>query len=260
MPDYPIIDSHLHLWDPARFRMRWVEGNPTLEQPYDPGEYREHTAGLDIEAMVYLQVDVDPAYALLEAQWVVERAAEDPRIRAMVPYAPLEDGDQVRSFLDAMVATSPLIKGIRRLLQGEADPEFCLQPRFVRGVQLLADYDLSFDLCIRHEQFPSIIKLVEQCPQVSFVLDHIGKADIKGGVLDPWRDHIAAIAAFPNVMCKISGMVTEADTAGWTADDLAPYVAHVIAQFGEDRVMFGDHSPEAKRKLGAEKARRFYRL
>ena len=284
MPDCPIIDSHLHLWDPARFRMRWVEGNPILEQAYGPVEYREHTAGLDIEAMVYLQVDVDPSYALLEAQWVVERATEDPRIRAMVPYAPLEDGDQVRSFLDALVATSPLVKGIRRLLQGESDPEYCLQPRFVRGVQLLAEYGLSFDLCIRHEQFPGIIKLVEQCPNVSFVLDHIGKADIKGGVLDPWRDQIAALATFPNVMCKLSGMVTEADSENWAAADLAPYVAHVIASFGEDRVMFGGDwpvallassyrrwvetldgltthlSPDARRKLWADNARRFYRI
>ncbi len=284
MPNCPIVDSHLHLWDPRRFRMRWVEGNPTLEQPYGLAEYREHTAGLDIAAMVYLQVDVDPAYALLEARWVTERAAEDPRIRAMVPYAPLEDGDQVRSFLDALLATSPLVRGIRRLLQGEPDPDFCLQPRFVRGVQLLAEYGLSFDLCIRHEQFPSIIALVERCPQVSFVLDHIGKADIKGRALDPWRDQIAALAAFPNVMCKISGMVTEADHERWTADDLRPYVEHVIARFGEDRVMFGGDwpvallassyrrwvetldgltahlSPEAQRKLWGENARRFYRL
>lgn len=284
MPDYPIIDSHLHLWDPSKFRMRWVEGNPTLEQPYGLAEYREHTAGLDIEAMVYLQVDVDPAYALLEARWVVERAAEDPRIRAMVPFAPLEDGDQARSFLDALVATGPLVKGIRRLLQGESDPEFCLQPRFVRGVQILAEYGLSFDLCIHHPQFRSIIKLVERCPEVSFVLDHIGKADIKGRALHPWREQIAAIASFPNVMCKISGMVTEADHDAWTAEDLAPYVEHVIARFGEDRVMFGGDwpvallassyrrwvetldtltahlSPEAKRKLWADNARRFYRL
>jgi len=284
MPDFPIIDSHLHLWDPTRFRMRWVEGNPILEQPYGPAEYREHTAGIEIEAMVYLQVDVDPAYALLEAQWVVERAAADPRIRAMVPYAPLEDGDQVRSFLDALVATSPMVKGIRRLLQGESDPEYCLQPRFVRGVQLLAEYGLSFDLCIHSGQFPGIIELVRRCPEVSFVLDHIGKADIQGRVLDPWREQIAALAAFPNVMCKVSGMVTEADKEHWTADDLAPYVAHTLSAFGEDRVMFGgdwpvallassyrrwvetldaltaDLSPQAKRKLWADNARRFYRI
>ena len=284
MPDVPIIDAHLHLWDPARFPMRWVEGNPTLDRPYGVADYREHTAGLEIEAMVYLQVDVDPAYALLEARWAAERAAEDPRLRALVPWAPLEDGDQARAVLDALVATSPLVRGIRRLLQGEPDPAFCLRPGFVRGVQLLADYGLSFDLCIRHHQLPGVVELVRRCPRVAFVLDHSGKPDIAGRVLDPWREQLAALAAHPNVTCKVSGLVTEADPRAWTPDDLAPYVAHVLAVFGEDRVLFGGDwpvallasgyrrwvetldaltarlSPAARRKLWAENARRFYRL
>jgi L-fuconolactonase len=284
MPDFPIVDAHLHLWDPRHFRMSWLDGNAVLDRPYGLAEYREHTRGVAIEAMVYLQVEVEPPYALLEAQWVAERAREDPRIRGMVPWAPLEFGDEARAFLDALVATSPLVKGTRRILQGEPDPEFCLRPRFVRGVQLLADYGLSFDICIYHGQLPAVVRLVERCPQVAFVLDHVGKPDIKGGVLDPWRAGIAALAAHPNVLCKISGMVTEADHARWTPADLAPYVAHVLDQFGEDRVMFGGDwpvayqattyprwvetlddltrylSPAAKRKLWAENARRFYRL
>lgn len=284
MPDLPIVDSHLHLWDPTHFRMRWLDGNAVLDRPYTLADYRAATAGLDIAAMVYLQVDVDPAYALLEARWAAERAAEDPRIAAIVPFAPLEDGDRARSFLDALVATSPLVRGVRRLLQGESDPEFCLRPDFVRGVQLLADYGLSFDLCIRHGQFPGIVELVRRCPQVSFVLDHIGKPDIAAGLLDPWREHVAALAAHPNVMCKLSGLVTEADPQSWTADDLAPYVAHILAAFGPARVMFGGdwpvallaspyrrwadtldtltaHLPPAtRRNLWADNARRFYRL
>jgi L-fuconolactonase len=182
------------------------------------------------------------------------------------------------------VATSPLVKGVRRLIQGEPDPEFCLRPRFVRGVQLLADYGLSFDLCITHEQLAATIGLVAQCPEIAFVLDHIGKPDIRAGLLDPWREQIAQLATYPNVSCKLSGMVTEADHANWTPDDLAPYVAHVVAQFGEERIMYGgdwpvayqastyprwvatldaltaDLSPAAKRKLWAENASRFYRL
>ncbi|HEY8599915.1 MAG TPA: amidohydrolase family protein [Thermomicrobiales bacterium] len=284
MPDFPIVDSHLHLWDPQRFRMRWVDGNAVLDQPYGLADYREHTAGVAIEAMVYLQVEVEPAYALLEARWAAERAAEDPRLQALVPWAPLEYGEQARAFLDALVATSPLVKGVRRLIQGEPDPEFCVQPRFVRGVQLLAEYGLSCDLCITHEQLPGTIQLVRQCPEVSFVLDHIGKPDIKGRVLDPWRERIAELAASPNVLCKISGLVTEADHQHWTPADLLPYVDHIVKSFGENRIMFGGDwpvafqastyprwvetvdaltmnlSPEGKHKLWAENARRFYRL
>lgn len=283
MPEYPIVDSHVHLWDPEHFRMSWLDGNAVLDKPYGLKEYREHTAGLPIEAMVYLQVEVEPPYALLEAEWVAERAREEPRIQAMVPWAPLEYGEQSRAFLEALLSTSPLVKGIRRLIQSES-VDFPLQPRFVRGVQLLPEYGLSFDLCVYHRHLANTIKLVEQCPDTSFILDHIGKPNIKDGVLDPWRAQIAQLAAFPNVMCKISGMVTEADHQNWTPDDLRPYLRHVLDAFGEDRVAFGgdwpvsyqaapyrrwvetldqltaDLSPTAKRKLWGENARRFYRI
>ena len=284
MPDVPLIDAHLHLWDPQRFRMPWLDSIPLLNKPYGLAEYRAHTQGIAIEAMVYLEVDVAPPYALLEAQWATERAREDPRLQGIVAHAPLEYGEQVRAYLDALVAISPLIKGVRRLLQDEPDPQLCLRPAFVRGVQLLPEYGLSFDICIRHHQLPGVIELVRRCPDTSFILDHIGKPHIKDRLLDPWREQIAELAALPNVSCKISGLVTEADPERWTTDDLAPYVAHVLEVFGEDRVVFGGDwpvallassyrrwvealdaltthlAPQAKRKLWAENARRFYRL
>ncbi len=146
MPDFPIVDAHLHLWDPQHFAIPWLEGNATLNQRFTPAEYAEHTQGIAIEAMVYLEVDLDPHYALLEPRWVAERAKEDARIKAIVAHAPVEHGERARSFLDALVATSPLVRGVRRLLQGEPEVDFCLRPDFVRGVQLLAEYGLSFDI------------------------------------------------------------------------------------------------------------------
>lgn len=283
MLDIPIVDAHVHLWDPTRFRMPWVDGNEVLDRPYGVREYRQHTEGLRIEAMVYLQVEVAPAYALLEAEWVAERAREEPRLRGIVPWAPLEFGDQARAFLEALLATSPLVKGVRRNIQDE-DVSFCLQPGFVRGTQLLPEYGLSSDICIRREQLPAVIDLVRRCPDTSFILDHLGGPNIREHVLDPWREQIKALAALPNVMCKVSGMVTQADHRRWTTEDLRPYLEHVTAAFGEDRVVFGGDwpvsyqaapyrrwvealdeltaslSPEAKRKLWAENARRFYRL
>lgn len=284
MPDVPVVDAHLHLWDPRRFRMHWLDGNDLLDQPYGLERFREHTAGVDVEAMVYLQVDVDPAYALLETEWAVARAEEDPRLQGIVPWAPVEFGERSRAFLEALVATDRRIKGVRRLLQGEPDPAFCTRPDFVRGVQMLAEYGLSFDICIRQEQLPPVIDLVERCPDTPFVLDHLGKPDIKGRDLDPWRAYIRQLAAFAHVSCKISGMTTEADWAHWTPQDLQPFLEHVLEHFGEDRVMFGGDwpvalqataysrwvdtvgalishlSPEARRKLWADNARRFYRL
>ena len=284
MPDFPIVDAHLHLWDPTHFRMAWLDHNLVLDKPYGLKEYRQHTQGIAIDSMVYLQVEVEPAYGLLEARWAVERAEEDPRLRAIVAWAPLEDGEQIRAYLDALVAISPLIKGVRRVIQGEPNLEFCLQPRFIRAVQILSEYALSCDICIYHAQLPSTIRMVAQCPRTRFILDHIGKPNIKDHVLDPWRDHVRGLAAYPNVYCKVSGMVTEADHKNWTPADLQPYVEHVIEAFGEDRVIFGGDWPvafqastyrrwvdtldtltsalsiEARQKLWAKNARRFYRL
>ena len=223
MPDFPIVDSHLHLWDPSHFRMSWLDGNAVLDQTYGLAEYRQHTAGVDIAAMVYLQVEVEPAYGLLEAQWVADRAREDDRIQAIVAWAPLEYGEQSRAYLDALVKISPRIKGVRRLIQSEPDDDFCVQPRFIRGVQILAEYGLSFDLCIVHRQLPNASRLVSQCPNVSFILDHIAKPEIGKHLLDPWRANLRELASFPNVICKISGMVTEADFKSWIPADLAPY-------------------------------------
>jgi L-fuconolactonase len=283
MPNFPIVDAHLHLWDPAHFRMPWLDDLPLLNKRYGLTEYREHTRGVEIDAMVYLQVEVAPAYGLLEAEWVAARAAEDPRIRAIVAWAPCEFGEQSRAYLDALVKVSPLVRGVRRLIQGEP-LGWARQEGFVRGVQLLPEYGLSFDICIKHPQLPETIELVRRCPDVSFILDHIGKPDIAAGLLDPWRAQIRELAGFPNVLCKVSGMVTEADHQRWRPDDLRPYVDHVLASFGEERVAFGGDwpvayqaaeyprwvatldeltaalTPAAQRKLWSENARRFYRL
>jgi L-fuconolactonase len=263
--------------------MSWLDGNTMLNRPYGPADYREHTKGIAIDAMVYLQVEVEPPYALLEARWAAERAREDSRIKGIVAWAPLEYGERSRAFVEALIGISPLIKGIRRIVQSEPIG-FSTRPDFVRGVGLLADYGLPFDICIYHPQLADTISLVRQCPKINFILDHIGKPNIKDHALDPWRKEIKELASLPNVICKVSGMVTEADHKNWTPADLKPYVDHVLEAFGEDRVAFGGDwpvmllastyrrwvetldsftahlSPAAKRKLWADNARRFYRL
>lgn len=283
MPDFPIVDTHVHLWDPTHFRMPWLDNNPRLNKPYVLKEFREHTQGIEIAAMVYMEVDIAPVYALLEAQWVNNLAKEDPRLQGIVAYAPLEYGERARAFLDALKEVGPRVKGIRRLLQSES-LEFGIQPDFIRGVQILPEYGYSFDICIRHRQLPSAIELVRQCPQTSFILDHIAKPDIKAHLMEPWREQMQQLASFPNIVCKISGAATEADLEHWTQEDLAPYINHALDAFGEDRVIFGgdwpvvlgassyrrwvetldaitaNRSEAARRKLWAENARRVYRL
>ena len=273
-----LTDSHVHLWDPTRFRMPWLDGEPTLNKPFGVAEFAVASAGLDVESIVYVQVDAMPAYGLLEARW----AAAQPRVGAVVAFAPMEDGDVVRTYLDELVKIGPRIKGVRRLIQSETDPAFI--PTLNRGLQILPGYGLSFDICIRHHQLADTVRLVRGCPETDFILDHVAKPDIRSGLLDPWRQHMAELASMPNVVCKISGMVTEADHANWTMGDLEPYVAHALAVFGEDRVLFGGDwpvatlassykrwveslerltqhlSPEAKEKLWRTNAKRIYRI
>ena len=284
MPDMPIIDTHMHLWNPEQFRMSWTDGEALLARPYSVERYQEQTSELPIEAMVFVECGVEPQYAFLEARQAVAIARQNARIKGIVAAAPVEFGLRARAYLEALVELDERIKGVRRILQDEADPNVCLQPDFVQGVQLLAGYNLSFDLCIRHHQLPAVTELVRRCPGTQFILDHLGKPDVKGRQLDPWRKQISELAALPNVACKVSGLVTEADHANWQPEDLEPYISHVLDVFGEDRITFGGDWPvillassylrwfetlqaltaslpeSARRKLWHENASQIYRL
>jgi L-fuconolactonase len=242
MPSFPIVDTHLHLWDLGRLRYPWLDQNALLNRNHLIEDYRRACGPVQVAKMVFLQCECDFAQFQQEADWVTEVAALDPRIRGIVPWAPLEKGDAAEPAL-AQLAANPLIKGIRRIIQFEADQEFCLRPDFVRGVQLLPRHGLSFDLCINHRQLANTLKLVRQCPNVRFVLDHIGKPDIKAGLLDPWRAELRELSRLPNVWCKVSGLVTEADFTRWTPAELQPYLDHVFDCFGFDRVMYGGDWP-----------------
>jgi len=238
-----IVDSHVHFWDPGRLRYVWLDDLPQLNRPYLPDHVPAQGMNWRVDVLVFVQADCAAEQGLLEADWVTSLAASDSRIQGIVAFAPLEKGEGVRPVLEEL-SKRPLVKGVRRLLQSEP-LGFSVQPDFVVGVQLLAEYDLSCDLCIRHFQMPDVIQLVRQCPRVNFVLDHIGKPDIKNGLLDPWRKDMAELAALPNVVCKLSGLVTEADWQHWKAADLQPYVDHILEVFGPGRVMYGSDSPVA---------------
>lgn len=242
MPNFPIVDTHLHIWDLGRLRYPWLASVPKLNRNHLIEDYRRACGPVQVAKMVFVQCECDPALSQQEAEWVAEVARTEPRLRGIVAQAPLEKGDAVGDAL-AKLAAIPLVKGVRRLIQSEADDAFCVRPDFVRGVQALHAHGLSFDLCIFHRQLANAIKLVRQCPDVSFVLDHIGKPDIKAGKLDPWRAELRELSKLENVWCKVSGLVTEADHAKWQPADLKPYIDHVIECFGFDRVMFGGDWP-----------------
>jgi L-fuconolactonase len=244
MLDFPIIDTHLHLWDPGHLRYPWLDDNALLNQPYLLEDYRRACGAVQVEQMVFLQCECDFAQFMQEADWVTGLAQTDARLTGIVPWAPLEKGEAARPDLERLAA-NPLIKGIRRIIQFEPDPEFCLRPDFVKGVQALPDYGLHFEICIAHTHLANTIKLVAQCPNTQFILDHIAKPDIKHGLLEPWKQELKTLAGFANVWCKISGLVTEADQQHWTREDLKPYIDHVVECFGIDRVLYGSDWPVA---------------
>ena len=282
MPDFPIIDTHLHLSDPSRISYPWINSAPALNRPFTIDDYREACGDVEVEAMVFMEVDPYVNDRQEEIDFVCEVAATEPRLKGMVAQAPLEQGAAIRPELENL-ANNPLIKGIRRLLQDE-DVDFCLGTSFIEGVRQLPDFGIPFDICIYHRHLANVVKMVQQCPDVQFILDHIGKPGIKDGLLEPWKSDLKDLAALPNVMCKISGMTTEADMENWTRDDLRPYFDHVIECFGFDRVVYGGDwfvaslattyprfvetldwavagcSDEELKKLYRDNARKFYRI
>jgi L-fuconolactonase len=222
----------------------WLDGIPLLNKPFLLEDYRRACSDVTVDKMVFLQCECDFAQFMDEAAWVTELAVVDPRIEGIVPWSPLEKGDAARSDLEKL-AHNKLIKGVRRIIQFEPDMEFCLRPDFLKGVQALPEYGMSFDICIAHVHMANTIKMVRQCPDVQFILDHIGKPDIKNQLFEPWGREIKELAQHPNVWCKISGLVTEADHQRWTREDLKPYIDHIIDCFGFDRVIYGGDWPVA---------------
>ena len=238
LPDFPIIDSHVHLCDPERLGYAWMKDAPALDRRVLPDDLARAARPVAVEQFVFVEVDVDFPRHLDEAAWVDGLSRSDKRIAGMVAALPLEKGAAVEPELDRLLEHKTL-RGVRRLIQSQPDPEFCIRPDFIAGVKLLARHDLVFDICILHHQMPNAIRMVQECPKVRFVLDHIGKPGIKAGLLDPWRRHIKELASLPNVSCKISGVMTEADHKDWTREELKPYIAHAIEAFGFDRILFG---------------------
>jgi L-fuconolactonase len=283
VPDFPIVDAHVHLTDTKNLAYAWTRNAPSLNRSVLPTDLFKAAAPVQIEKFVFVEVDVDYPQHVAEAEWIDRLAQSEPKLAGMVAALPLEQGKAAEAELEK-IARLKTARGIRRLIQNQPDPDFCIQPKFIEGLKLLPKHDLVFDICVFHRHLPNVIKMVRQCPEVRFVLDHIGKPAIKDGIADPWRQHMNELATFSNVTCKISGVSTEADHQNWTREQLKLYIAHAIDAFGFDRCMYGGDwhvlelagtypqwvdvvdwvvqgaSLEEKRKLYRDTAIRTYRL
>jgi L-fuconolactonase len=239
----PIVDTHQHLWNLEQFKLPWLGEAPLVARSYTMRDYLDASAGLNVVKTVYMEVDVAPEHQQAEAEFVIDlcRQPEALMCGAVISGRPASEGfaDYIRP-----LAKSPYIKGVREVLHNpRTPPGYCLDEAFVRGIRLLGELGLSYDLCMRPADLPDAAKLVAACSDVQFILDHCGNAPVQGEDLSQWRQDIAALAELPNVAGKISGIVAGAKAGTWTVEDLAPVVNHTLDVFGPGRVVFGGDWP-----------------
>jgi len=235
-----VIDTHQHLWDLEQFPYSWCRNHPVLDRSFRLDDYLEATKGAPIVKTVFMECDVDDPHQLDEAAHIQSLANQNPLIAGIIAGCrPEKEG--FTAHLDALERL-PGVRGVRRVLHTMPDAT-SQSSLFVENLRQLARRHWTFDLCVLARQLPLAIALIEQCPDVSFVLDHCGVPDIKDRVFEPWRTEMARLAHFPNVVCKVSGLVAYADPETWTESDLRPWVEHVIAHFGWDRLLWGSDWP-----------------
>jgi predicted TIM-barrel fold metal-dependent hydrolase len=236
-----IIDTHQHLWDLDHLSYSWTANRPKLNRSFFLSDYFEASRDFEVIKSVHVEADVDEPYMLDETRHILGLAEDGGNPLSGVVAAARPEYHNFREYID-QIAGHPQLKGIRRLLQSEPD-ELSTTTTFIENVRSLESYGFSFDICLMGRQLPQGINLVKKCPKVNFILDHCGNPDIKARDYDQWRVWMKEIASYPNVVCKVSGIVVNTDIDNWTVEDLRPAVEHVIESFGWDRVMFGSDWP-----------------
>lgn len=236
--DIEIVDSHAHFWDLKQLDYPWLDQVPTIKQNFLTEDYQDQTKGMPISELVFVQSDCSANQSVNEVDFVTNLTSIEPRIKAIVAHNPIDNVSNAITGLNEL-SRNPLVKGIRCMFD---DSSRFLCTDSIQVLKMLPDYNYSFDVCIKFDGVPTAIKMVEQCPDTRFIIDHLAKPSIKDGQFEEFKTGLRQLAAFPNVSAKISGLITEAG-AGWTANDLDPYIAFSVEQFGFERLMFGSNWP-----------------
>lgn len=252
--EFPIIDTHQHQWDLKQFKLPWLADARALDRNYLTEDYlaaireistrtRPGEIPARIVKSVYMEVDVAPEQQQKEADFVTDLCKRQisPMTVAVISGRPA--ADTFPAYIKPF-QSSPFVKGIRQVLHGSSTPAgYCLDKKFKAGIQLLGELGLSFDLCMRSADLGDAFKLAESCPDTRFILDHCGGAKVHEPDRTQWKRDMARLAARPNVVCKVSGIIASAKPGQWKTDDLAPIVNDTLGCFGPDRVLFGGDWP-----------------
>ena len=236
-----LVDTHLHLIDKSRLDYPWIAGEPALDRDFLYGEYARDALRAGITDVLHMEVDVAPSDIAGEVEFVREQSRKPGNLIRGAISACRPEHEDFAEVLEHALA-DPFVKGFRRVLHVVPD-EVSQGALFRDNVKRLSGSRLTFDIVMHPRQAPHALALVALAPRVTFILDHCGVPDIRGGDFDAWKRGIADIAARPNVIAKISGIVAYADSGTWTAATLRPYVEHVIDCFGWDRVVWGSDWP-----------------
>jgi L-fuconolactonase len=232
------IDAHQHYWIYNSDEYAWLDDSmAVLRRDFLPEHLNPELESNDFRGSILVQTRQTQE----ETLWLLKLAEQSSSILGVVGWVDLQSPD-VHSEL-AEFAKNPKLVGIRHIVQSESDDRFLLRQDFIRGISLLAEFDLAYDILIYTRHLSVATEFVGRLPCQRFVLDHLAKPLIKSGEIDSWAEGIRRLAAFPNVFCKLSGLVTEADWTSWTAEQITPYLDIAFESFGPSRLMIGSDWP-----------------
>src|SRR5258708_2526550 len=232
------IDAHQHFWRYNPDEFEWIDDSMScLKRDCLPDDIKLELAQAGFEGSIAVQA----RQTLEETRWLLALAAAAPTILGVVGWVDLRS-PQARSQL-AEFADNPKFLGVRHIVQSEPDDRFLWQPEFVRGIAMLEEFNLTYDILIYPRHLRVAAEFVRRFPQQRFVLDHLAKPLIRSGEVQPWEHDVRELARSPNVFCKMSGLVTEAAWKCWRREDISPYLDVALDCFGPDRLMIGSDWP-----------------
>lgn len=232
------VDAHQHFWKYDAARDAWITDEMSaLRRDFLPEEYERECHANGIDGSIAVQVDQSEA----ETHFLLDLADRRKRILGVVGWVDLRSPrieEKLRFF-----SQFEKLRGFRHIAQSEPDDRFLVGSEFVRGIAQLKEFGFVYEILIYPKQLPAAMELASRFPEQRFVVDHLAKPLIKAGAREPWAGYMRAMAKNPNVFCKVSGMVTEADWLRWKPEDLRPYLDVVFEAFGPERLMYGSDWP-----------------